>query len=164
MLRAVAIAAVCLLVPKLAAGQGGVDARRGWFYGFFAPGGMSDGGPATLHAGGGGEALIARGFGIGAELGYFARARDAGHGYGLGSLNLSYHFGGRDPEQKTVPFITAGGSAVFHGGRTQGGANIGGGIQYWMRERLGLRFEYRSHIFSSDSSHAYEFRFGLAFH
>jgi hypothetical protein len=124
---------------------------------------MSDGGPATIHAGGGGEALVAGSFGVGGEVGYFARTRDAGDGYGLGSFNFSYHFGGRDLERKMVPFVTGGGSALFDGARTQGGANFGGGIQYWVRGGLGLRFEYRSHIFSSDSSHAYEFRFGLAF-
>ena len=46
---------------------------------------------------------------------------------------------------------------VFADGGAAGGGNFGGGIQYWPKDRIGLRFEVRDHIFSSDSPHIFTF-------
>ena len=63
---------------------------RGQGYVFVAPGGTSPETRATVHFGAGGEALVHKGLGVGAELGYLAPTD--GDGFGLFSANASYHF------------------------------------------------------------------------
>lgn len=135
--------------------------RRAWAYVFAGGGFLSDGGPAAFNAGGGGEFLVGSGLGLGGELGLLAHS--ASDGLGLASANVSYHFGGRDSARDLAPFLTGGGSAAFGNRTTAGGVNFGGGLQYWLRERLALRMEVRDFIFSSDSPHTWIFRVGLAF-
>ncbi|HXG67653.1 MAG TPA: hypothetical protein VNO70_21305 [Blastocatellia bacterium] len=145
-------------IPAAASAQD-VSDRKAWGYAFGAVGKFSDSGPATLHFGGGGEGVLGKGFGIGAEVGYVAPAENLHAGFGLFSVNPAYHF---DSGKKLVPFITGGYSLAFRGATASGG-NFGGGVQYWAKNRLGLRFEFRDHIFSSDSPHMYQFRVGITF-
>jgi hypothetical protein len=133
--------------------------KRAWGYVFGGVGGQSESNAASLHVGGGGEGLLYKGFGIGGEIGYFAPFERAGDGFGLGSVNVGYHF---NPSQKVVPFVTGGYSVAFRT-RSSSGGNFGGGVNYWMKDKVGLRFEFRDHIFSSDSPHTYSFRVGLNF-
>ena len=148
------------LVPASAFAQKG-DMPKGWGYGFGAIGASSgDFGHTTVHVGGGGEGLFYKGFGAGAEIGYLTQTRDAGNGFGVASVNVVYHF--VQPGRKLVPFVTGGATLAFRGGAA-GGGNFGGGVQYWMKDRVALRFEFRDHIISSDSPHFYGFRVGLAF-
>ena len=60
-------------------------------------------------------------------------------------------------------FVPPGASVTYGTGTTKYGGNFGGGVQYWMKDHLGLRFEFRDHVFSSDSPHFYQFRVGLSF-
>ena len=148
------------LAPASALAQRG-DIPRGWGYGFGAIGGSSgDFGHTMVHVGGGGEGLFYKGLGAGAEVGYLSQTRDLGSGFGVTSVNVVYHF--VKPGQKLVPFVTGGATLAFSGGAA-GGGNFGGGVQYWMKDRVALRFEFRDHIISSDSPHFYGFRVGLAF-
>jgi hypothetical protein len=101
-----------------------------------------------------------KGLGVGAELGYVTSTQGFGSGFGLASTNVSYHF--YKPGRKLVPFVTGGGSIVLGTGPV-GGGNFGGGVQYWMSDRVGLRVEFRDHIFSSDSPHFYGVRVGFSF-
>ena len=95
------------------------------------------------------------------EAGHFAAtARHVDNSLSLVSANLSYHFGGRRSEKKAVPFV-AGGLSIGNG--RSGDGNFGGGIQYWLHERVALRLEFREHIFPSDSPFVYGVHFGLAF-
>lgn len=135
---------------------------RAWGYGFGGVGGTSGNSVATLHVGGGGEALVYKGLGLGAEVGYVAPFEAVGDGIGIFSTNVSYHFVKPQSNRKLVPFVTGGFSLAFRN-RASGGGNFGGGVQYWVRPRLGLRFEFRDHIFSSDTPHLYGFRVGLSF-
>lgn len=148
------------LVPASALAQKG-NTPKGWGYGFGAIGGTSgDFGQTTVHVGGGGEGLFYKGLGAGAEIGYLAPTRGVGDGFGVASVDVSYHF--VQPGRKLVPFVTGGFSLLFRNGSSAGG-NVGGGVQYWMKDRVALRLEFRDHIVSSDSPHFYGFRVGFAF-
>lgn len=134
--------------------------RRGWGY-MFGGAGAATGDFSTgfFSVGAGGEGLVSNGLGLGAEIGYLAPFRQPGEGLGLFSGDVSYHF---SRSSKLVPFVTGGYSAIFRSGASQGG-NFGGGVQYWMKERVALRLEFRDHVFSSDSPHLVQFRVGLSF-
>lgn len=138
--------------------------RRGWGYIFAGPS-VSTGSDSgtSLNVGGGGEALLAGGFGVGGEVGYLADTNRFGNGLGLASANLSYHFNGSDSSRKVVPFVTGGASLGFRDGVNAGGGNFGGGAQYWFKERVAARFEVRTYVFSSDSPFNVGFRVGLSF-
>ncbi len=99
---------------------------RGHGYAFVAPGAVSGNGTtATLQFGLGGEGLITRRFGVGAEIGYLAPAKRLRNGFGVFSPNVSYHFINPSSAQKVVPFVTAGYSLGFSSGVTSG-FNFGG--------------------------------------
>jgi hypothetical protein len=159
MKRSIIATMLLILIQGLAFGQSSNE-RKGWGYVFGGVGGR-DGGNSNvlLNFGGGGEGIVAKGLGVGGELGYLTNAGSAGNGFGLASANLSYHF---NRSQKLVPFVTGGASVAFRSGAI-GGGNIGGGVQYWVRDNVGLRFEVRDFIFSSDSPNTYVFRVGLSF-
>lgn len=140
------------------------NGHSGQGYVFFAPGSMSRSHTLLLHAGGGGEGLIFKGLGAGAEIGYLFPRWYVGDGIGLFSVNGSYHFGARTPGRKLVPFVTAGYSLAFRGGHANL-ANFGGGVHYWFTDRVGLRAEFRDHVWACSycSSHLWGVRVGVAF-
>jgi hypothetical protein len=91
-----------------------------------------------------------------------------GYPTGRFSLNGSYRFN-RDEREgpSTVPFITGGYSRVSD----FNGINLGTGIDYWFRERTGLRFEIRGTRVEKPAQYNFvphpvvlEFRVGLNFH
>ena len=148
------------IVPASALAQKS-EMPRGWGYVFGAVGKSSgDFGQTTVHVGGGGERLFYKGLGVNGEIGYLGQTRSANDGFGVGSTNVVYHF--QKPGQKLAPFVTGGVTIAFRTAATVGG-NFGGGVHYWMKDRLALRLEFRDHIISSDSPHFYGFRVGLAF-
>ena len=148
-----------LMVQGLAFGQTKSE-RSAWGYGFAGVGARSNGNSDVLiNVGGGGEGYFSSGVGLGGEIGYLASSGNGSNGFGIASLNGSYHF---NRTGKVIPFVTGGASLGFRSG-TAGGGNYGGGLHYWMNNNLGLRFEVRDHIFSSDSPHTVVFRVGLAF-
>jgi hypothetical protein len=133
---------------------------RGHGYAFFAPGGISDSSTVWAHVGGGGEAVFGSGLGVGAEIGYVTPIKSWGDGIGLFSLNGAYHF---KNSSKVVPFVTGGYSGFFREGYANG-FNFGGGVNYWMKERVGLRFEFRDQVpGNTDLGHVYGFRVGVTF-
>jgi hypothetical protein len=137
---------------------------RAWGYVFGGIGGAPDGQGAFVHVGGGGEALLRGGFGMGAELGYFAPVSDVtGNGLGIFSVNPSYHFRNASASKKIVPFVTGGGALAFRSGALAGGGNFGGGVQYWFKEKVALRVEYRTYVFSSDRPFLHSIRAGISF-
>ena len=139
--------------------------RRGWGYFVGGAGANVGNGASTgnLSVAGGGEGLLKGGFGMGGEVGYLAPFEGAGNGFGILSVNPSYHFLKASASRKLVPFVTGGFSLGFRNGSSSGGGNFGGGVQYWMKDHLGLRVEFRDHIFSSDSPQFLQFRVGLTF-
>ena len=163
MTRSLLVLLTVAILAGLAHGQA-PEKRRGWSYGFTGVGGTTGFDRGTLvHVGAGGERLLVNGFGMGGEIGYLKATRGFGDGLALISVNPSYHFVNTTSNGRVVPFITAGASMAFRGGSSAGGANFGGGVQYWARERVGVRLEFRDHLFSSDSPHLYQFRVGIVF-
>jgi hypothetical protein len=138
--------------------------HRGQGYLFVAPGGVApNGSTATLHFGVGGEGLLHKGLGVGGEIGYLTPARSFDSGFGIFSANGSYHFTQATASGKVVPFVTGGYSLFFRDGHANG-FNAGGGVNYWFRERLGVRLEFRDQVVTEGREvHYLGFRVGLAF-
>ncbi len=159
---------VVFLIPALVRGQDVQSRNSGQAYAFVAPGAATTFSCrsctwGTLHIGGGGEATFYKGLGIGAELGYLSPMESMSSGVGLASVNGIYIFR-RKGTAKLEPFVTAGGSVGVAAGGAFGAINLGGGVHYWMRNRVGLRIEFRDHIpTASYSSHLFEGRVGFAF-
>jgi hypothetical protein len=132
---------------------------RGQGYVFLGPGVRSPRGSGVAHFGGGGEALF-RGFGVGGELGYLAPWQNFSNGIGVASANGSYHVA----SGKVSPFLT-GGYSLFFRSATLNGFNFGGGVNYWFRENMALRFEVRDNVMSPsrNATHFVGFRVGLTF-
>lgn len=149
-------------------GQDVDQEKTGHAYAFVAPGAATTFScrsctAGTIHFGGGGEGTFYKGLGIGAEIGYLSLMESGNNGLGLMSLNGIYIFRSRS-KPKWEPFLTAGGTLAIAQGGIAGGVNFGGGVQYWLRKRIGLRIEFRDHIPNQDfSSHLFEGRIGFSF-
>jgi len=150
-------------ISSLKPTQSTTDVGNSYGYLFAAPGGTSDGGGGTLHIGGGGEGVFKNGAGIGAEVGYITPFESFGDGLGIFSVNGSYHFLKSSKSEKVVPFVTGGYTGFFRGGYANG-VNFGGGVNYWFKPRVGLRFEFRDNVFLQEgSAHFLNVRVGLTF-
>lgn len=134
-------------------------------YVFFAPGGVTASGhtEATFHTGGGFDAHLAKGVALNMELGilypkkYFSEAVS-----GVFSPGGAYYFRhGKD--LRLEPFIDGGYSLIFRNGH----GNLwycGGGVNYWLTQHVGLRFEVRDHIYPhSPTVHFWGLRAAVAF-
>ena len=159
MKRVLAVATLFLAVSTAA------RAQRSHSYLFLAPGGVSSSGHTamTLHLGAGVDAVLFKGFGVGAELGALGPREDfAGNVLGVASVNGYYHFLHGRP--KADPFVTAGYTVMFRSGSINL-FNFGGGLNYWFVPRLGLKVELRDHVYSPQRSsvHYWGIRLGLAF-
>ncbi len=114
---------------------------------------------ATIHVGGGAEALLYGGIGMGTEVGVLG-AIGGSDILGLLSIDGSYHFSRR---QKVSPFLTGGYSLVGGNGR-RNLVNYGGGVNWWFRENRGIRLEFRDHIYADGSRrHLLSYRLGFTF-
>ena len=134
-------------------------------YLFFAPGGVSCCGHTamTLHAGVGGEWVIGKGVGAGAEVGAVGIRESYGDSVvGVLSPNGYYHFvHGRDV--KVDPFVTGGYTLMFRYG-TANLFNFGAGLNYWVKHSLGFRMEFRDHVTTPGTAvHYWGVRLGLVF-
>jgi hypothetical protein len=130
-------------------------------YIFVAPGVASGGhnSSALIHLGIGGEAVLPMGIGAGAELGFMGRTSlDV---LGTASLNGYYHF---KRSGSWAPFATAGYSNFFTLTGHSNLANIGGGLNYWYKDHLGIKLEFLDHFRTGTGSANFaEFRFGFDF-
>lgn len=116
----------------------------------------------TLQFGGGAEANLYKGLGLGLEIGYFSATEAIGEGVGIFSVNGQYTFGLQNP-RKVKPFVTGGYSLAFRQG-TVNAINFGGGIHYWFRDRLGLRLEFRDYLSPEMTDvHLWQGRIGIEF-
>jgi hypothetical protein len=124
-----------------------------------------------VNAGFGGEALVYKGLGVGAEASYAGADWSFGGGeaVGIGSVDASYHFFGKRNRRRLEPFVT-GGYSLYFGDRTrfEHGYNMGGGVNFWVLKHAALRFEVRDqgHVNYGGSSaftNFAAFRFGMTF-
>ncbi len=118
-----------------------------------------------IHVGGGVEGRISDRFALGGELGVLkpiTNQQNAMTTY-LGSVTPAFHFIPKDSLRRVDPFVN-GGFSLLAG---RGGAfaiHYGGGINYWLHRRIGLRAEFRDHLWSPESGeaiHLVDFRFGI---
>ncbi len=135
--------------------------HRGYGYGFAAPV-VNNYGSTGFQAGFGGEGSVYKGLGVGGELSYLSFSR-FDNGVGVLSPNASYHFRGVTKDGKWVPFVTGGYSLYFRNSAVSG-VNFGGGVNYWFKERIGLRFEVRDQVIALEGTgHFVGFRAGISF-
>jgi hypothetical protein len=130
-------------------------AMDGEGYMYFGPGSSS-----LLHVGGGGEARVYKGLGVGGEFGFLFPREEFLYGAGLLSVNTSYRWN-TGTHWKVQPFATGGYSLLFRG-FAENRLNFGGGLTYWMADRAGLRVEYRQYEALRYRDSIREVRFGLA--
>lgn len=162
--RTISLIVIMMVLSIGVQAQSGSDSR-GLGYVFVAPGAAINraGGSASMHGGVGGEGLVYKGLGVGGEIGYLGPIESPADGFGVLSANGSWHFRNATASGKVVPFVTGGWSLAFRSGSAHGG-NFGGGINYWFKERIGLRLEVRDHVFNNfTSTHFLGFRVGLTF-
>lgn len=119
-----------------------------------------------LHVGGGGEGRLTDRFALGAEIGVLKPVTNQyAVTTGVVSVTPAFHFISQDLKRKFDPFVDGGLSLLF--GR--GGAvaiHYGGGVNYWVRRRFGLRIEFRHQIWSPEAGeavHLVGFRVGTVF-
>ena len=155
----------------LAQSASGTPARAvgGLGYGFVGVGAVTSGGESmgTWHVGGGGEAVIRDAIGIGAEIGYLNWLEEPDEsGLGVFSVNGSYHFNGGEASRRFRPFLTGGYTLGFAADGHENLFNVGGGVDYWLKPKVGLRVEFRDHVWSGDGEdtlHFWSVRFGVTF-
>jgi hypothetical protein len=131
-------------------------------YVFFAPGVLTGEGASegTFHFGGGGEGFLYKGLAAGGEIGYVAPWKYSRAGIGLLSVDGSYHL---NRSSTLSPFLTGGYSLAFRSGHANA-VNYGGGVNWWISERYGLRLEFRDHVETQFAKlHYVGFRIGFAF-
>ncbi len=114
----------------------------------------------VLKVGVGGEYVFDNGVGVGGEVAGMG-LEDFHFGFGLASVNGSYHIPRED--SKIDPFITGGYTVAFPGSANL--FNVGGGVNWWVRSRLGVRLEVRDHVYTGSSAalHVVTFGVGLTF-
>jgi hypothetical protein len=134
-------------------------------YVFFAPGGLTEGHHTamTLHAGGGVDAIIAKGIGLNLEFGgIWPRECFSDCVLGVFSPGGTVYFR-RGKENRLDPFVNAGYTLMFRSGH-ENLFYFGGGTNYWMTRKVGLRMEFRDHVSTNYSTaHFWSIRMGLAF-
>jgi hypothetical protein len=114
-------------------------------------------GVSILHLGGGGEVDLWPRVAIAGEIGFIAPAQEPGEGRGIISANALFRFG--SAPERFRPFLTGGCSFFVDA------INVGGGIDWWLSPRIGMRYEVRDHIpIGLDAiAHYVDARVGLVF-
>ncbi len=119
-----------------------------------------------VHVGGGGEARLTNRFALGGEIGALMPVTNQyAITTGLVSVTPAWHFSSRHSKSKFDPFVDGGLSLLFARG---GGIALhyGGGANYWLKRRIGVRFEFRDHLWSPEAGetvHLVDFRVGVVF-
>ena len=158
----VGFVAACVFV--LGCGVGRAEAQ-GLGYAIVGPSGvMGTSGSAGLagHAAAGGELLIKNRVGVGGEYGIFA---GEGGGLHIASANAVLHFAPAERQRGTRPFVSGGYTRLSNGEGDFNAFNVGGGVDIWARERVGVRVEIRDHIRPDDRGniHYWAIRAGVVF-
>jgi hypothetical protein len=165
MRRAITIAITLLALSIPVFSQSQTSERRGHFYGVVGPGVGADAGDTggTVQFGFGGEGLLTQSAGIGGEIAYLAPVKGVSNGFGIASVMGGYHFRKEGSDQKVIPFAS-GGYSLFFRENAGSGINFGGGVNYWMKGRVGLRFEVRDYMVVLDGvANLVTFRVGILF-
>jgi hypothetical protein len=141
LMRHILLATTVLAIPAVLGAQDADTSFRYKGYGYANVSvGKCQHGYLNVGVGGGGEGFLWRGLTIGADLGYYDFPADRSSGYGVLTLSTGYHFADRNQPKKLDPYVSVGllGLAAGMGGRA-GSGNLGGGVNYWFKERTGLQ-------------------------
>ncbi|HTT62016.1 MAG TPA: outer membrane beta-barrel protein [Bryobacteraceae bacterium] len=133
-------------------------------YVYFAPGGASSSGNTsmTIQVGGGGDFILGKGIGVGAEIGAVGPTADFSGALGVLSPDLSYHFI-HEKERKIDPYVTGGYTLLFRGGH-ENLFNFGVGANYWFAQKVGLKVEFRDQVYTQGTAvHFWGIHLGVAF-
>lgn len=162
------------ILPVALAWCGVLAAQESHAYVYAGPGGISVAGQTgkVLYGGVGAEGIVAPGIGLGAEAGVVRQVSTGWHGlFPLISTNVYYHF--VHTRDMMDPFVTAGYTSAFRGGHHEAGqdpgqanlVNFGGGFNYWLRPRAGIKIEFLDDIRPKRGPNAdyWGFRIGLIF-
>lgn len=150
------LAAAALLITTAAA-----QAQSSHGYIFAGPGGASNGGTQSgAQAGGGFEVMARRYIGVGAEGGWTGSFQRFGSGVAFVSPNGYFHFAG-DRLSGVDPYVTAGYTLLFRDNFSKNAVNYGVGLNWWTRDDLGVKLEFRDHV--GNDRHYWAIRFGLTF-
>jgi len=151
------------LIPMAAlAADSEEEPFRGQGHVFYGPGQVPGGGGTLQQLGLGGDGFLYKGLAVGAEVGYQFPSEGFTYGYGLLSVNGSYHLN-HNRHAKISPFITGGYSLAFRSGHANL-ANFGGGVTWWMAKHAGLRLEVRDYVWTCcNSQHSPSVLVGVSF-
>ena len=144
--------------------QGPKKEYGGQGYGYIGPGAFTTDSDALIHYGAGGEGFLKGGFAANIDVGGFSSSRNFSEGFAVISPGVSYHFKKASQSGKVVPFVTGGYTLFAGSGGVDNGIHFGGGVNYWFKERIGLRVEIRDFVpVPVDDFHILGFRFGVSF-
>lgn len=121
-----------------------------------------------VYLGGGVESRIGNNFAMGGERRALSKITSGG-GYtaGMAAATPAFHFMAKDSPSKFDPFINGGVSVMFNTGSVSlPMALFGGGLNYSVSPRLGMRFEYRDHVWSPEAEEWVQlaaFRVGMVY-
>lgn len=161
-LAPLALAAQTPNPPAIVTNQSGGEKRAQGFV-FFGPGATSGSSSTFVNFGGGGEGFLKGGLSVSGEIAGYTPAKSFDEGFGILSGDAGYHFLKASQSGKLVPFVS-GGYSLFFRSETANGINFGGGVNYWLKDHIGLRFEIRDHlVVESPDTHFIGFRFGMTF-
>lgn len=86
---------------------------------------------------------------------------------GLAAFAPSFHFISRNSNSRVDPFVSGGIAELFNSGSVSVPAiHFGGGVNYTVRPRLALRFEFRHHVWTPQSGYTVNLsaiRIGIGF-
>ncbi len=130
-------------------------------YTFFSAGACLHG-YSNVGVGGGGEGFIVRGLTVGAEIGYYRFPADRNAGYGVATVYPGYHFVNRKKPGKWDPYVRGTGVGLgFARGGVATAMHLGGGLNYWFKERIGLQTGGQLQVIGEEG--LVLFRVGLTF-
>jgi hypothetical protein len=147
-------------LPSLAADEKKASAGHG--YGYSSLGCVTEDGCRLYGFGAGGEGYLWKGLAAGVDAGYQFFDSHWSEGFGLVSVNGSYHFTNSARRFRVAPFVTGGYGLGFREG-TANFVNAGGGLTWWFRDRLGFRPEVRVYYSNEMGAVVTMVRFSLAF-
>jgi hypothetical protein len=116
---------------------------------------------ANISGNAGGDVLLgSTNFTVGGEIGVYTFVERNSPTFGIAAFNFGYHFLDRTRPSKWEPFLSVGPGVGF--GRASGAAvSMGGGSNYWVKPKVGIRTEGRVYSFNSDIMTV--FRLGFSF-
>jgi hypothetical protein len=143
-------------------------------YAYFAPGQLRGNGvtAAFFHFGGGAKYFTEKRVGLGADLGLWGPKSGFSDAYG-GNFSLNGYYKLDLGLDKIDPTLTLGYTRSFGHESGANWVNLGGGIDYWFKEKMALMLEFRDYLKRIDTGTVtfkrgvtitvWEIRVGLAF-